>query len=56
MKFEGKWIELEKNDPKWGNTDIEKQIWDVFTNTWILAIKSMITKLQFIEPRLLPRI
>lgn len=39
MKFEGKWMELEKNHPKWGNPDPEKQTWNVLTCKWILAVQ-----------------
>ena len=45
MKFSGKWMDLEKNQFNCGNPDTEKQIWYASTYMWILAVRSMITKL-----------
>jgi hypothetical protein len=39
-----------KDHPDWDNPDQEKKIWYVLGNMWILAVKSMITKLQALEP------
>lgn len=39
-------MQLKINDPELGNQDPEGQIWCVFTYIWILALKSMIRKLQ----------
>ena len=46
MKFAGKWMELDKNHPKWGNPDSEKQTQYVLTHKWILDIKQKITRIQ----------
>lgn len=50
MKSAGKWMELGKNDPEQGNPDPKEQIWYKDTYMGLLAIMSMITKLQSIEP------
>ena len=42
-------MELGKNHPEWGIPDSERQIWYAFTYMWKVAVKSMMTKLQFIE-------
>jgi hypothetical protein len=39
MKFAGKWMELEKNFPEWGNPDSERQMCYALTYKWILAVK-----------------
>ena len=49
LKFAGKWMELEKNRPDWGDSDPERQTWYVLTHKWILDIKQKITILQFIN-------
>jgi hypothetical protein len=38
-----------KNHTEWNITDPQKQIWCVFAYVWILAVWSMINKLQSIE-------
>ena len=45
VKFAGKWVEVEKHHPMWGISDLKQQAWYVFTYMWMLAVKSMITKL-----------
>jgi len=44
-------MELEKNHPELGILDPERQTWYVFVYMWTLAVKSMIAKLQSIEPQ-----
>jgi hypothetical protein len=45
-------MELEKkNHPKLGILHPERKTWYVFAYMWILAVKSMTTKLQSIEPQ-----
>lgn len=39
IKFVGKWMELEKNNPKCGNPDLERKLWYVFTYMYTLAVK-----------------
>ena len=34
----GKWIQLEKNHPKWGNPNPERQTWCVLTYKWTLLV------------------
>ena len=51
MKFAGKRMELEKNHSEWGNPDSERQIWYLFAYLRMLAVKSMITKLQSVVPQ-----
>ena len=34
------------NDPEYGIPDSERQIWYVFDYMWLLAVKSLVTKLQ----------
>ena len=46
MKFAGKWMELERNHPEWGNPDSERQKWNDLTHKCILDVKQKITKLQ----------
>lgn len=51
MKFTGKWMELEKIILSVASHDAEIKIKNLFTHVWILAVKSIITKLQFIGPQ-----
>lgn len=41
----------EKNHPECGNPDLERHIWYAFTCMWILGVKSVITKLQSVNPQ-----
>jgi len=36
MQFTGKWMELEKNHPEWGNPVTKEHTWQAFTDKWIL--------------------
>jgi hypothetical protein len=46
MKFVGKWVELgKKYHAECGTLDPERQIWYVFTDTWILVVKSIVIML-----------
>ena len=47
MKSAGKWIELEKKIL----SDITQTQKDGFAYVWILVVKSMIAKLQYMEPQ-----
>ena len=48
MKFEGKWIELEKKiNSEWGNPVSERQTLYILTHKWILDVKQRIMGLQF---------
>ena len=47
MKFLGKWLELKKYQPKWGNPITEEYTWNAVTDKWILAQKLWIPKTQF---------
>ena len=40
---------IRKKNSDRGNTDSERQIYYVFAYMWMLAVKSIINKLQFIE-------
>lgn len=52
MKSVGKWIELGK---KIILNEVlktkKKQIWNVFAFMWVLAVKSLIPRLQSVEPQ-----
>ena len=50
MNFAGKWMELEKIIPKWGNQVRETNMHEL-TYNWILAIKCRITMLQCTDPQ-----
>jgi hypothetical protein len=49
MKFLGKWLELEKYHPEWGNPVIKEHIWYALTEKWILAQKLGIPRIQFTD-------
>jgi len=36
MKLIGKWMELENNNPEWGNLITEKHTWYALIDKWIL--------------------
>ena len=50
MKFSSKWITLE-NIMLSKAKDPEIQIWHEFIYMWITSVKSLIMKLQFLEPQ-----
>ena len=39
QKYEGKWMELEKNQPECSNPEPERQAWDTYTYKWTLAVR-----------------
>ena len=45
VKFAGKWMELEKNNPEWGNRDPERQTQYVLTHKWKLDVKQKTIRL-----------
>ena len=42
-------MKIEKYPPVWDNPEPERRIWYALIFIWILAVKSMISKLQSIE-------
>lgn len=48
-KFACKGVGLEKTHPELGNLDPERQIWYILVYMWVLAVESMINKLQSID-------
>ena len=49
MKFSGKLMKVEQNHPERNNQDPKRQLYYIFSYTWILVIKSSINKQAIIH-------